>query len=351
MLKLVGAAAAVAASMLVPGAATAQAPAAIEWEIAPRSKPEPGTVQFSLTFRHEGNGKNKGRSQNSGPRRLAELQGLDFAQLASAAPVPVRFRLSGDAGALDCSGTARQERGSGTCAFAASSTYADAIAGQGLGRPSAVQQLHMMLHKVTLGYVGELRSLGAAPRDLDKLIGMAIHDVTPDYVRGLQRAGYSGLTADELTGMAIHDVTPEYVAELGRLGYARLPAKQLMAMAIHNVDTAFVREMRRLGIGPATADELVALSIHNVNAAYVKSMAGLGYTKLTADQLLAMSIHRVTPDYVRSLQTLGYSGLSADMLVTMRIHKVTPEFIRSINRDGGRLNADDLVRRRIHGGR
>lgn len=318
MLKILGAAAA-AALMLLPGAASAEAPAGIEWEVGPRSKPEPGIVQFGLTFRHGGG---KGKSQNNGPRRLAELEGLDPAQLSSAAPAPVRFRLSGDAGALDCSGIAQSQRGRGTCAFAPSAAYSAALERQGLGRPSETQQLHMMLHKVTLSYVGELRALGAAPRDLDKLIGMAIHDVDPDYIRGLQRAGYSGLTADELMGMAIHDVTPAYVAELERLGYSRLPASQLMAMAIHDVDTDFVREMRSAGLAKVPADQLVALSIHGVDADYVKALAGL-----------------------------GYSGLSADQLLAMRIHRVTPDFIRTVNRAGVRLSAGELVSRRIHGGR
>ncbi len=319
MLKFVRAAAA-ASLLLVPGAATAQEPRSIEWEMAPRPRPEPGIVQFGLSFRHDRDG--KGRSQSSGPRALSELQGMDAAQLASAQNLPVRFRLSGEAGALDCQGEAKQQRGSGTCAFTASASYADSIAREGLERPSTMQQLHMMLHKVTLRYVGELRSLGAAPKDLDMLIGMAIHDVTPDYVRGLQRAGYSGLSAGELTGMAIHDVTPEYVAELGRLGYSRLPASKLMAMAIHDVDPALVREMRSLGLGPLSADDLVALSIH-----------------------------KVTPDYVRQLRGLGYSGIPADQLVAMRIHRVTPDFIRSANQAGARLDVDELVSRRIHGGR
>ena len=65
---------------------------------------------------------------------------------------------------------------------------------------------------------------------------------------------------------------------------------------------------------------------------------------------MRLSIHGLTADYVRELRALGYEGLSAGELTRMRIHGVSTDFVRRAVAGGARPSAEELIRRRIHGG-
>jgi hypothetical protein len=292
----------------------------VEWTIGPAGSAAGGEmVQLALSYRTGGSG----RSMNSGPYPLTELQGLTRAQLQSPQGSPARFRIVREAGMLDCNGVVRQARGTGECSFLADAAFATALERRGIGRPDLKQHYQLMVQNVGTPLLQELERHGYRRPDINDLVAAGIHGVTAPYVRSMAEAGY-------------------------RLG----KVEDLIAFRIHGVDADYVREMASLNPpgGKFSPDQLVGMRIHGLSAAKARQYAQLGYRNLSHEDLMSMSIHGVTPEYIGQLADAGYRGLSAEQLVSMRIHGVTPEYIRQMRAAGYTLpNAEQLVRMRISG--
>lgn len=326
-------AAAAALTMQVPAAAVAEG-FPVEFTIAP-SRSDAGKVQLAVTYELE-----RDRSQFSNSIARAELQGLSAAPLASPDGAPIRFRLVREAGSLDCSGVARQQRGTGDCRFEASAAFADALARRGIGRPTAKQQFHLAMTNTGTPLLAELDRLGYARPTLSQLIGLGIHGANVDYLRGLDAAGYRVRTADKLTAMRIHGVTPDYIRELVSIHprYRGIPADQLVAMRIHGVSAAKVRALSELGYANLAHDELMQMSIHGVSPDFVRGMAEAGYRQLTPRQLVQMRIHGVSPKFIREMAEAGYRNLSMEQLLRLKIHGVSGDMARRANAVAGARN-------------
>lgn len=279
----------VSSAMLgAPGTAANSLP--IEWSISPAGI-ERGSekVQLTLTRRLEGNG----RSMQSRPLPLAELQGLSQAQLDSAGS-PASFRIVREAGVLDCQGVVRQHRGTGECSFAPDARFASELERRGIGRPTEHQQFQLAIQNVRLALVADL-----------------------------ERQGYERPSVGTLTAASIRGVSLSYLQSLEKAGY-------------------------RLG----TLNDAIKFRIHGVDASYLRELAGLrtGNNRFSPDEVVAMRIHGVSPSFIRQMAAEGYRGLSAKQLVTMRIHGVTPAFAREMRGAAGDLpSAGELVAMRIHG--
>lgn len=319
VLKFLAAAAAGAIALGSFGGDTAQA-LPIEWTMGPAgAKAGPDKVQLSLSYRTQG----EGRSTNSRPHKLAELQGLSSEQLASSTGVQTRFRIVREAGTLDCSGIVRQARGTGECDFLPDAAFAANLERRGIGRPGL--------------------------RDHYQL---TVQDVGTPLIEELERGGYSRPSVDDLVAAGIHGVTAPYVRSMADAGYRLQQVDDLVAFRIHGVDSDFVREMAVLNPpgGRFSPEQLVAMRIHGLSAAKARQYAQLGYSKLSHSELMSMSIHGVTPDFITGLAEAGYRGLSADQLVSMRIHGVTPDYVRQMRAVGYTLpDAEQLVGMRISG--
>src|SRR5690349_13408347 len=116
------------------GPATAEGPSrlpeSIDWSIAPDGGQEPADeVQLSLSYR---NGNDRSMWSNTTP--LAELAGLDRAQLGSREGIPVHFQIVREAGRFDCEGIVRRERGTGECRFSGDESFAAELDRRGIGR-------------------------------------------------------------------------------------------------------------------------------------------------------------------------------------------------------------------------
>jgi hypothetical protein len=298
-----------------PAAAAEELP--IEWSLSPRPGEASDIVQLSLRYQTP----RGGRSENSGPRRLGDLQGLTAAHLASSGG-PAAFRIAREAGRLDCRGVAGGGRGAGECRFHPDPNFAAALERRGIGRPSIQQQYHLAMQDVGIALVTELERQGYAPITIDKLVSAGIHRVTIPYVRSLADAGYR-----------LRDID------------------KLISFAIHRVDADYIREVEPLnGSASFSPDEILSMRIHRVSGAQARELAALGYRGLDHKQLMSMAIHRVTPDFIRAMAAAGYKQLDPDQLVSMRIHRVTPEFAREMQALAQRpLSAGDLVSMRIHG--
>jgi len=143
--------------------------APIQWTI--HGTPADGRVQFEIS-RHAGTSTwMMGRTVD-----LATLDGLTAVELASDNAV-VRFRMPRDAGTLECDGVVRHGRGTGACTFAASESFAAALAARGIGRPTPGQQFSMALNDIGLAYVAALDRLD---RDVELL---CLRPVAPNDAR------------------------------------------------------------------------------------------------------------------------------------------------------------------------
>ena len=282
---------AAAAEPLAPTDATLP----VQWEISPDD--EADSVQLSLRYRRD-----RSESHNSQSFPLGQLEGLDRAQLSSSNQGPVHFRMTREAGILDCEGSAADGRGRGDCLFRANAGFADSLERRGLGRPS-----------------------------LDNQYMLALQDVGTPLVEELERQGYDGTDVDDLVALGIHGADLDYLRALGSLGYRADDADGLVAMRIHGVTPDFIRQMGELGYRNFDADELVAMRIHGVDPELVRTLASLGYSRLSAEEITAMAIHGVTPQFIREMAEVGYRNLTADQLVQLRIHGVTAEDARQAN--------------------
>lgn len=318
-LLIAAAATACSASTAAPGKGDDNRPlGTVRWSIDRLDNRQDNRIQ--LSFR-TGDGV-RSRSEWSNGYDLAELPGLTPAQLDGPGQ-PVRFALVQEAGRLDCTGTAGNRQGIGTCGFAADAGFAARLAAAGIGRPSERQAYSLTLARVRYDLVEELDRQGYARPSVDELVAMGIHGATADYVRDIGAAGY----------------------RLGKPG-------GLVQFRIFGIDAAFIRDMAAIGpqFRNLSADDLVKFKIHGVKPALVRAYTGLGYSSIDARDLVAMQIHGVSPEFVSELAALGYRNVPARKLVELRIHGVTPQFIRELQAEGVALPApDQLVRLRLAG--
>jgi hypothetical protein len=307
-----------------------------------------GKVELTVDSRWGANS----RSSWSNDRPLSELSGLSSAQLAGR-PAPVRFALVGDAGRIDCSGTAGDGRGNGWCTLSPDPAFASYLKARRMGTPTRYQAFSLIMSGVGRELVDALAASGFERPDVEQLTAMGIHGVTPDYVRALAGLGYR-LAAEDVVAFKIHGVEPDYIRQLAAIGPAlnHIRSSDLVSLRIHGVKPEFVQAMAAIEpeFRNVTAEDLVAMSIHGVRPELARSFVRLESGRLSSDDLVAMAIHGVTADYIEQLAALGYRNLAADQLVSLAIHGVTADYVRSLQSSGlGRLSAEQLVRLRTSG--
>ena len=313
------AAAACTASTAAPNGSDDNRPlGAIRWSIDDSDRRDDGQVQ--LSFR-TGDGARNNSNWSSG-YDLDELQGLSRGQLAGASQ-PVRFALLREAGRLDCSGSAGNRQGVGTCSFAPDAAFSGRLAAAGIGRPTERQAYNLTLANVRYDLVEELGRHGYAKPTVDDLVGLGIHGATAGYVKEIADAGYRLGKVDGLVQFRIFGINGRFIGEMAAIG----------------------PQFRNL-----SADDLVQFKIFGVKPELVRAYTQMGYPTVSAKDLVAMQIHGVSPEFVTELAALGYRNVPTQKLVELRIHGVTAEFIRELKQEGVALpSPDQLVRLRLAG--
>jgi len=261
-----------------------------------------------------------GHSNNSSSYSVEDFRGLSLP--ARGGTVAARFEMARDAGTIRFEGQLDESGGSGRFQFAANPDFEAFWRAGGYGALSADEAYAFTMHDVSRKFLDDLRSLGYERLPAESLISMRIHGATAEFIRDLKSLGYDHVPVDGLVSMRIHGATPEFVRDLKSLGYDRVPVDGLVSMRIHGATPEFVRDLK-----------------------------SLGYDHIPVDSLVSMRIHGVSPDYVRRLQELGFHHIPVDSLVSMRIHAVSIEYAKSMKERYGDISADELVNRRIHGGR
>ncbi len=188
---------------------------------------------------------------------MDEIPGVRPALFNGRNTADVHFTIPRDAGALDCTGTAGQGRGTGNCTFRASPTYAAEIARRGIARPDGIQLVRLALSDVGVAFIDSMRGAGVSESDAEPYIHLRNHDVAAAYIRDLRRAGVPDLDAESVIRLRNHDVTPAFVTSIKTAGVIDLGAEGLIRMRNHGVDAAFVRQARTAGVTDLSPEQLV----------------------------------------------------------------------------------------------
>jgi hypothetical protein len=264
-----------------------------EWRAALDAE-KPGQMHLTLERRGEGGG----RSQMGTNYDFSQLQGLTRAQAAAGGPV--RFTLAREAGTIECEGSFRDGKGSGTFRFTSNPAFVSAMRARGF----------------------DFESDPPAGRDgrdhADRLFSAAALNVTT-------------ALADDLLA-----------ADLGKLG-----VDGLFKAAIFKVDARFAREMKASGFPGLGLEELVKARIFNIDADFVGQVARMGLDKGSFESLVRMRIFKVTPEFVNEVREEGLRDVSVEQLVKLRIFNIDGAFIRRAKAEGVPLEVEGLVQRRI----
>ena len=275
-----------------PSPAAAQSVLTGEWTASIDSD-ESGKLQLNLERRTE----KGGRSQMGQTYDFAAVQGLTRAQVLRGGAV--KFGLAREAGTIECEGSFRDGRGSGTFRFTGSQSFVSAMKGRGFDFET-----------------------DASPRD--------------DRDR-----------ENRLFAAAALNVTTAQADDLASAGFKRLDADDLFKAAIFKVDSRFAREMKAAGLPDLGMEELVKARIFKIDAAYVSEVARMGFAGESMENLVKMRIFKVTPEFISETRGEGLSDLSIEDLVKLKIFKIDSAFIRRAKADGVPLEIEELVRRRI----
>jgi hypothetical protein len=218
---------------------------------------QPGTSsgEVRLELRYPG----PGESDRFEYRYDVSIESLGLRSSDLAAPShPVHFVLRRDAGVLDFSGTLGDGVGAGHYTFTPSSSYTDAMASRGIGRPDVHAQLAATLLDASVPYADSMIAAGLRPSSFDKLIAFRALDITADSVRSLRRAFGAMNEDDVVTFTALH-ITPAYVRELASMGYEHLSAHELTELKALHVDAEYIRRVQSHGYKHPTIQQLVEL--------------------------------------------------------------------------------------------
>lgn len=251
-------------------------------------------IHLSFERRSEKGGKNQMGTNYD----FAQLQGLSREQALSGGVV--RFSLAREAGTIDCEGSFKNGKGSGTFRFT--------------GNP---------------GFVSAMKSRGF---DFEK-ISTAAHEGRD--------------SEDRLFAAATLNVTTALADDLLSADFGKLDVDDLFKAAIFKVDSKFMREMKASGFPNLGMEELVKARIFKIDADFVSQVTKMGLEKESFEGLVKMRIFKVTPAFITEVRNEGLKELSIEDLVKMRIFKIDGEFIRRAKADGVPLEVEELVQKRI----
>lgn len=212
---------------------------------------------------------------------------------------PVTFRLTREAGTIDCEGSFQNEKGAGTFRFNANP-----------------------------GFVSGMKSRGF---DFEK-------ESDRDDERHPQ---------NRLFTAAVLNVTTALADDLLSANFGKLDAGDLFKAAIFKIDSAFMREMKDTGFPNLNFDDLVKARIFKIDSQFVRAAAQMGFEKEPFESLVKMSIFKVTPQFVTEVRNAGLNNLTIEDAVKLRIFNIDAEFIRKAKAEGVPMNVESMVEKRI----
>ena len=287
------------------------------WTAEIKSGKAENEIQFTFNRRTSG-----GHSSMSGNGfSLDEFQGLSRSQIVATANTPVSFRLTREAGTIECEGSFRDGKGAGSWRLIPSQSFRSAMSSRGYTDLTDEQMFTSVMVNVTSKFVDDFKSIG-----FDQ----------PTY-------------KDVIKGR-IFKVTPQFAAEMKSLGFADLELEELVKARIFKVDAEFVRQVQAMGIDKQSLEGLVKLRIFKITPEFISEMKSVSFDNLTAEELVKLRIFKISPAFVNSLKAEGLSQISVEDTVKLKIHHVDEDFIRRAKASGYTdLSVEELVRLSIRG--
>jgi len=242
-------------------------------------------VQLSFTVNQNG----RGTLNSSSGFDVAQLRGLNLAQLKAPVGTMAQFDLVREPGTFACEGYFKNGNGAGTFVFRPDPAFVTQMRGLGFLAINEDRVLSMAIHDVGPRFAAEVRENSVSVSTAEQLLAMRIHGVTVAFIRGMQQAGLRP-QADDLIKMRIHGVTPDYANEV-KLMYSSAAIEDLVKMRIHGVGLDFARDVRQL-YATASIEDLVRLRIHGVTIDYIRNMQ-MRSKNISLDRLVRLKIHGI----------------------------------------------------------
>ncbi|REJ77359.1 MAG: hypothetical protein DWQ47_13305 [Acidobacteria bacterium] len=276
-----------------------------------------GKSDIQITFRYS-TSEGGNNSQGTG-FSFDDLEGLTKAQ-AEGISRAVNFRISREAGVIECTGTFENGRGSGTFTFVPNASFRSAM---------------------------EQRGFKFSDK---KMLAATTLDVTVALADDLSASGFNDLDTDDLFKAKIFKVDSNFMREMAATGFPNLDMEDLVKARIFKIDANFVRDVVSMGFQTKSFEELVKFRIFKITPEFLRDMQNAGFQDLNSEQAVKLRIFKVTPDFIRQMQGEGLSSLSVEEAVKLRIFNVSADFIRDARANGATdLSVEALVKMKIHG--
>ena len=276
----------------VTPAAPAPAPQQAEkfsgtWTADAKTTREEDRIQFSFSRRADGS-----NSMHGSDYSVSDFQGLTREQVRSATNTPVNFKLVREAGTLECEGSFRDGRGSGTWRLVPSQAFRSGMSSRGYDLTDEQMFTSTML------------------------------DVRTGFVDDLKTIGFDHLDFEDVVKAVIFKITPQFAAELKSIGFENLDLEDLVKARIFKVDAAFAREVREMGFNDReqSMEELVKLRIFKVTPEFLREIKGEGLALDSIEDAVKLRIFKVDADFIRRARASGHTDLNVEELVRLRIH-------------------------------
>jgi len=249
-----------------------------------------GKLNISFSIKTE-----RGRNQNGKSFAYDELQGLRREQTEGG---KVSFKLTREAGTIDCEGSFTAGKGAGTFRFTPA-----------------------------LGYVEAMRSRGF---DFEKFNSKG-----------------NGTVEDRLFAAAIIDVTTRLADDLLSANFGQLDVDDLFKAAIFKIDSQFMSEMKATGFPNLSMEDLVKARIFKIDADYVRKVNDMGLAEKDFESLVKFRIFKVTPEFLGELRAEGFTGLSSEEIVKFRIFNINTDFIKKAKAENPNVTVEEMVQMKI----
>ncbi len=256
------------------------------WTADAKTNKADDRIQFSFSRRSDG-----GHSNHGNEYSLSDFQGLTREQVRAATNTPVNFKLVREAGTLECEGSFRDGRGSGTWRLVLSQAFRSAMSSRGYDLTD------------------------------EQMFTATMIDVRTSFVDDLKTIGFDRLSFEDVVKAVIFKITPQFAAEMKSLGFENLELEELVKARIFKIDTAFAREVREMGFDDGQSmEQLVKLRIFKVTPAFLKEIKGEGLTLDSIEDAVKLRIFKVDADFIRRARASGHTDLNVEELVRLRIH-------------------------------
>jgi hypothetical protein len=246
-----------------------------------------GKIQFSFFRRTE-----RGHSSNSGSNYLlSDFQGLTRAAVFSSANTPVSFRLVREAGTIECEGSFRDGKGSGSWRLIPSQDFRAAMRSRGYDNLTDEQMFTSVMLNLTAKFVDDLKAAGFDRLSFHDVLKALIFKVTPEFVAEMKALGFEGLGLEDLVKARIFKVDADFARQVRTMGFDAEPLEQLVKLRIFKVTPEFLKEMKAEGLSLASVEDAVKLRIFKVDADFIRRARASGHTDLSVEELVRLRIH------------------------------------------------------------